>query len=304
VERAGCYAPGGRYPLPSSVLMTAVTARVAGVPEVWVASPKPQALSLAAAAIAGADGLLAAGGAHAIAALAYGAGPIASRDVIVGPGNRYVAAAKQLVSGAVAIDMLAGPSELTIFADDTADPGRVAADLVAQAEHDPDAVPVLVTLDPTLPDRVEAELTRQLGDLPTAVTARAALANGGVIQVASLDDGIAACDAIAPEHLQLEVRDAAAVAPRLAHYGALFVGGAGAAEVLGDYGAGPNHVLPTGGTARATGGLSVYTFLRVRTWLRIDDTTAARPLIEDAIWLGRAEGLEAHARAAERRLRP
>ena len=230
-------------------------------------------------------------------------GPIASRDVIVGPGNRYVAAAKQLVSGALAIDMLAGPSELTIFADDTADPGRVAADLLAQAEHDPDAVPVLVTLDPTLPDRVEAELTRQLDDLPTAVTARAALANGAVIQVASLDDGIAACDAIAPEHLQLEVRDAAAVAPRLAHYGALFVG-AGAAEVLGDYGAGPNHVLPTGGTARATGGLSVYTFLRVRTWLRIDDTTAARPLIEDAIWLGRAEGLEAHARAAERRLRP
>src|SRR2546428_6239284 len=127
VERAGCYAPGGRYPLPSSVLMTAVTARVAGVRDVWVASPKPHALSLAAAAIAGADGLLAAGGAHAIAALAYGAGPIASRDVIVGPGNRYVTAAKQLVSGAVVIDMLAGPSELTIFADGTADPGRVAA---------------------------------------------------------------------------------------------------------------------------------------------------------------------------------
>src|SRR2546428_34554 len=203
VERAGCYAPGGRYPLPSSVLMTAVTARVAGVRDIWVASPKPHALSLAAAAIAGADGLLAAGGAHAIAALAYGAGPIASRDVIVGPGNRYVAAAKQLVSGAVAIDMLAGPSELTIFADHPASTRR----------------------------------------------------------------------------------------------------GAAAAEVLGDYGAGPNHVLPTGGTARATGGLSVYTFLRVRTWLRIDDTTAARPLIEDAIWLGRAEGLEAHARAAERRLR-
>ena len=301
VERAGCYAPGGRYPLPSSVLMTAVTARVAGVRDVWVASPKPQALTLAAAAIAGADGLLAAGGAHGIAALAYGAGPIAPRDVVVGPGNRYVTAAKQLVAGAVAIDMLAGPSELTVFADDTADAGSVAADLLAQAEHDPDAVPVLVTLDPTLPGRVEVELARQLGDLPTAETARAALANGGVIVAASLDDGIAACDAIAPEHLQLELREAAAVAPQLAHYGALFVG-AGAAEVLGDYGAGPNHVLPTGGTARSTGGLSVYTFLRVRTWLRIDDRGAARPLIEDAIWLGRAEGLEAHARAAERRL--
>src|SRR5205823_6101657 len=219
VERAGCYAPGGRYPLPSSVLMTAVTARVAGVRDVWVASPKPQALSLAAAAIAGADGLVAAGGAHAIAALAYGAGPIAPRDVIVGPGNRYVTAAKHLVSGAVAIDLLAGPSELTVFADDTADPGSVAADLLAQAEHDPDAVPTLVTLDPTLPDRVEAELAHQLSDLPTAETARAALANGGVIVVASLDDGVAACDAIAPEHLQLELREAAAVAPRLAHYG-------------------------------------------------------------------------------------
>src|SRR6266550_3728313 len=277
------------------------TARVAGVRDIWVASPKPHALSLAAAAIAGADGVLAAGGAHAIAALAYGAGPIAPRDIIVGPGNRYVTAAKQLVAGAVAIDMLAGPSELTVFADDGADPGTVAADLLAQAEHDPDAVPVLVALDARLPDRVETELTRQLCDLPSAAIARAALANGGVVVVASLDEGIAACDAIAPEHLQLELRDAAAVAPRLGHYGALFVG-AGAAEVLGDYGAGPNHVLPTGGTARSTGGLSVYTFLRVRTWLRIDDRSAARPLLEDAVWFGRAEGLEAHARAAERRL--
>jgi len=301
VERAGCYAPGGRYPLPSSVLMTAVPARVAGVADVWVASPKPQPLTLAAAAVAGADGLVAAGGAHAIAALAYGAGPISPRDVIVGPGNRYVTAAKQLVAGAVAIDGLAGPSELTVFADDSADPASVAADLLAQAEHDPDAVPFLVTLDPTLPDRVEQELARQLGDLPSAAIARAALANGGVIVVTSVEDGVAACDAMAPEHLQLELREAAAVAPRLSHYGALFVG-PGAAEVLGDYGAGPNHVLPTGGTARWTGGLSVYTFLRVRTWLRIDDRAAARPLIQDAIWLGRAEGLEAHARAAERRL--
>jgi len=300
-ERAGCYAPGGRYPLPSSVLMTVVPARVAGVRDVWVASPKPQLMTLAAAAVAGADGLVAAGGAHAVAALAYGAGPIAPCDVIVGPGNRYVTAAKQLVARGVAIDLLAGPSELTVFADDTADPGRVAADLLAQAEHDPDAMPVLVALDPTLPDRLEIELAQQLRDLPTAETARTALANGGVIVVTSVDDGVAACDAIAPEHLQLDLRDAAAVAPRLAHYGALFVG-AGAAEVLGDYGAGPNHVLPTGGTARSTGGLSVYTFLRVRTWLRIDDRAAALPLVEDAIWLGRAEGLEAHARAAERRL--
>ena len=302
VERAGCYAPGGRYPLPSSVLMTAVTARVAGVRDIWVASPKPRGLTLAAAAIAGADGVLAVGGAQAIAALAYGAGPIAPRDLIVGPGNRYVAAAKRLVAGAVAIDMLAGPSELVVFADSSADPATVAADLVAQAEHDPHAVPVLVTTDASLVERVERELARCLADLPTARVARAALAHGGAIVVSSVDDGVAACDALAPEHLHLELRDADAVAPRLAHYGALFVG-PGAAEVLGDYGAGPNHVLPTGGTARSTGGLSVYTFLRVRTWLRIDDRAAALPLIEDAIWLGRAEGLEGHARAAERRLR-
>ena len=302
VERAGCYAPGGRYPLPSSVLMTAVTARVAGVRDIWVASPKPRGLTLAAAAIAGADGVLAVGGAQAIAALTYGAGPIAPRDVIVGPGNRYVAAAKRLVAGAVAIDMLAGPSELVVFADSSADPATVAADLVAQAEHDPHAVPVLVTTDASLVERVERELARCLADLPTARVARAALAHGGAIVVSSVDDGVAACDALAPEHLHLELRDADAVAPRLAHYGALFVG-PGSAEVLGDYGAGPNHVLPTGGTARSTGGLSVYTFLRVRTWLRIDDRAAALPLIEDAIWLGRAEGLEGHARAAERRLR-
>src|SRR5205807_1306356 len=281
------------HPLPSSVLMTAVTARVAGVRDVWVASPRPQPLTLAAAAVAGADGVLAAGGAQAIAALAYGAGPITPRDVIVGPGNRYVAAAKRLVSGAVAIDMLAGPSELTIFADGSAHPATVAADLLAQAEHDPDAVPMLVTVDAALVERVERELACQLGDLPTADVARAALAHGGAVVVESTDDGIAACDAIAPEHLQLELRDADAVAPRLAHYGALFVG-AGSAEVLGDYGAGPNHVLPTGGTARFSGGLSVYTFLRVRTWLRITDCAAARSVVEDAVWLGRAEGLEAH----------
>ena len=303
VERAGCYAPGGRYPLPSSVLMTAITARVAGVRDVWVASPKPQALTLAAAAIAGAEGVLAVGGAQAIAALAYGAGPIAPRDVVVGPGNRWVAAAKQLVAGTVAIDMLAGPSELIVFADSSADPATVAADLLAQAEHDPDAVPVLVTVDAGLVERVERELVCQLDDLPAADVARAALAHGGAVVVESTDDGIAACDAIAPEHLQLELRDADAVAPRLVHYGALFIG-AGSAEVLGDYGAGPNHVLPTGGTARFSGGLSVYTFLRVRTWLRIVDSAAARPLVEDAVWLGRAEGLEAHARAAERRLTP
>ncbi len=301
VERVGCYAPGGRYPLPSSVLMTALTAKTAGVGEIWVASPKPGPLTLAAAAIAGADGVLAAGGAHAIAALAFGAGPLPPCDVIAGPGNRYVSAAKQLIAGRVAVDMLAGPSELVVFADRTASPAAIAADLLAQAEHDPDAVPVLLTLDPTLGDRVDTELARQLTALPTAAVAREAIANGGVVTVASMEEGIAACDALAPEHVELFLHDGCAVAPRLAHYGALFIGGA-SAEVLGDYGAGPNHVLPTGGTARSKGGLSVYTFLRVRTWLRIDDAAAARPLLEDAAWFGRVEGLEAHVRAAERRL--
>jgi phosphoribosyl-ATP pyrophosphohydrolase/phosphoribosyl-AMP cyclohydrolase/histidinol dehydrogenase len=281
--------------------MTAVTARTAGVKEIWVASPKPGPMTLAAAAIAGADGVLAAGGAHAIAALAFGAGPVRPCDVVVGPGNRYVTAAKQIVGARVAIDMLAGPSELVIFADGTASPVIVAADLLAQAEHDPDAVPVLVTVDAGLPDRVAAELKRQLTGLPTAAVARAALANGGVVVVASVEEGIAACDALAPEHLELCLENATAVAPRLAHFGALFIG-AGSAEVLGDYGAGPNHVLPTASTARSKGGLSVYTFLRVRTWLRIDDAAAARPLVEDAAWFGRVEGLEAHARSAERRL--
>jgi phosphoribosyl-ATP pyrophosphohydrolase/phosphoribosyl-AMP cyclohydrolase/histidinol dehydrogenase len=301
LERAGCYAPGGRYPLPSSVLMTAVTARTAGVKEIWVASPKPGAMTLAAAAIAGVDGVLAAGGAHAIAALAFGVGPVPASDIVVGPGNRYVTAAKQLVAARVAIDMLAGPSELVVFADASAAPAVVAADLLAQAEHDPEALPILVTFDRGLPVRVEAELGRQLASLPTADVARQALENGGVVLVANLEEGIAACDALAPEHLELLLGGAPEVAPRFTHFGAIFVGGA-AGEVLGDYGAGPNHVLPTGGTARSMGGLSVYTFLRVRTWLRIDDGVAARPLIEDAAWFGRVEGLEAHARSAERRL--
>jgi phosphoribosyl-ATP pyrophosphohydrolase/phosphoribosyl-AMP cyclohydrolase/histidinol dehydrogenase len=301
VERAGCYAPGGRYPLPSSVLMTAITARVAGVSEVWVASPRPTPMTLAAAAIAGADGVLCVGGAQAIAALAYGAGPVPRCDAIVGPGNVFVTAAKQMVAGRVAIDSLAGPSELVVLADGMADPATVAADLLAQAEHDPLAVPILVCIGEVMGRRVHEELVQQLDSLSTARVARSALANGGMVVVANLDDGIAACDLLAPEHLELHVADAAGVAPRVRNYGALFVG-AGAAEVLGDYGAGPNHVLPTGGGSRAFGGLSVLTFLRVRTWLAMDDPASARTLIEDAAWLGRIEGLEAHARSAERRL--
>lgn len=300
VERAGCYAPGGRHPLPSSVLMTAVTARVAGVQSVWVASPAAGGVMLAAAAVAGADAVLRAGGAHAVAALAFGAGPVPSCDVIVGPGNRWVTAAKQIVSGSRRIDFLAGPSELVVLADESADADLVAADLVAQAEHDPRAWPVLVATSEAFARAVEAALERAVAPLPTAAAARAALGRGLAVVAADLDEAIETCNVLAPEHLQVHVRDPRDVAARLRHYGALFLG-TGAAEVLGDYGAGPNHVLPTGGTARSRGGLCVLDFLRVRTWMRIDDLRAASGLLEDAARLARLEGLEGHARAAERR---
>jgi phosphoribosyl-ATP pyrophosphohydrolase/phosphoribosyl-AMP cyclohydrolase/histidinol dehydrogenase len=280
--------------------MTALVARVAGVAEVWVASPDPTPATLAAAAIAGASGLVAAGGAQAIAALAYGAGPVPDCDVIVGPGNKYVTAAKELISRDRAIDMLAGPSELLIVADGTADPLTVAADLLGQAEHDDEAVPMLIALPGLDLDAVDAALQSQLAELPTAATARRALDNGFAVAVESVDDARALCERLAPEHLQLSVADAPAFAERLTRYGALFVG-ENAAEVLGDYGAGPNHVLPTGGSARTEAGLSVLTFLRARTQLRIDTPGDARALVDDAVALARIEGLEAHARAAERR---
>jgi len=304
VERAGCYAPGGRFPLPSSVLMTAVTARAAGVREVIVASPRPAPATLAAAAIAGADALLAVGGAQAVAALAFGCPPLAALapcDAVVGPGNRWVTAAKQLVAGQVAIDTLAGPSELLLIADDSADPRTVAADLLAQAEHDTDACAVLVTTAPPLIDAVERELASQLATLPTAATARVALANGCAVVARDLDEAVALADRFAPEHLEIMTRDADALARRCNHYGAVFIGPA-AAEVLGDYGAGPNHTLPTGGAARSAAGLSVLHFLRTRTWLRIDAPPLAADLCRDTARLARLEGLEAHARAAEIRL--
>ena len=303
VDRAGCYAPGGRYPLPSSVLMTAVTARAAGVEQVWVASPRPAVVTLAAAWVAGADAVLAVGGAHAVGALAYGAGPVPRVDVIVGPGNRWVTAAKQLVAGQVGIDMLAGPSELVVLADETADPARIAADLLGQAEHDPDARPILVTWDPALPARVDAALAAQLATLPTAAVAREAVANGFAVVCADAEEALAVCDRLAPEHLEVLTAQAAAHAGRLRHYGGLFVGAA-SAEVFGDYGVGPNHVLPTGTAARFSGGLNVLHFCRVRTWLRLDAADPAlAAVVEDAAALARLEGLEAHARSAEDRRR-
>jgi phosphoribosyl-ATP pyrophosphohydrolase/phosphoribosyl-AMP cyclohydrolase/histidinol dehydrogenase len=302
VEHAGCYAPGGRFGLPSSVLMTAVPARVAGVESVWVASPRPNDTTLAAAHIAGADGVLAVGGAQAIAALAYGVEPLPRCDVIVGPGNRWVTAAKQLVAGVVGIDMLAGPSELVVLADERADPELVAADLLAQAEHDTDALPVLVTTSSAFVDRVEEALARQLADLPTAEIAAVALKNGFAVTVGTIEEAARLCDRLAPEHLQVMTEDAPAAALLCSQYGALFIGSQ-SAEVLGDYGAGPNHTLPTSGTARFAGGLSVLDFMRVRTWLRIDDARAASGLVADAEALAAAEGLVGHQRAAARRRR-
>lgn len=301
VERAGCYVPGGRFPLPSTALMTVVTAKAAGVKHVVAASPRPTVATLAAAAIAGADAMLCVGGVQAIGAMAFGGAGldgVGPCDVICGPGNRYVTAAKQLVAGSVRIDMLAGPSELVVLADSTADAGMVAADVLAQAEHDTDASAILVTTDARLVEKVNAELGGQLATLPTAATARAALANGFAVVVKDMDEAVWVCDTLAPEHLQVIAAQAETLGARLRNYGALFVG-ARSAEAMGDYGAGPNHTLPTGGTARAFSGLSVLTFVNVRTWLRVDDPAR---LVGDTAALARMEGLEAHARSAEWRV--
>lgn len=302
VDVAGCYAPAGRFPLPSTVLMTVIPARVAGVKHVFVATPKPPPVMLAAAAIAGADGLLAIGGAHAIGTLAYGTSLNPAADVIVGPGSRWVTAAKRLIAGEISIDMLAGPSELVVLADETADASIIAADLLAQAEHDPDAEPILITPSRALYDAVVAELGKQLSDLPTAPTAIQALAKGGAVLVKDMEQGIAVCNYFAGEHLEVMTANSQEVAKRLTHCGGLFIG-RNAAEVIGDYGCGPNHTLPTGGTARSRAGLSVFNFLRIRTWIDIPEPDKATGLYEDARDLGRIEGLEAHARAAEIRLK-
>ena len=301
VEVAGCYAPGGRYPLPSSVLMTAVTARAAGVGEVWVASPRPSPATLAAAAIAGVDGVLAVGGAQAVAALAFGVGGVPACDVVVGPGSVWVTAAKRLLVGEIGIDSLAGPSELAIVVDSTAEPEVVAADLLAQAEHDALALPILVSSSESMVERVERELERQLVDLPTRETALAALETGFAVVTRDRDESIEVANRLAPEHLQIMTRESDEVARRCRRYGGLFIGSR-SAEVLGDYGAGPNHTLPTGGTARFAGGLSVLDFLCVRTWIEIDSVDDALELYEDAAMLAEMEGLEAHRRAALRRI--
>lgn len=297
IDSAGCYAPAGRYPLPSSVLMTAITARVAGCKRVVVASPGAHPVTLAAAHIAGADEFLCVGGAHAIASMSHGFEGFARCDVIVGPGNAWVTAAKQLVSGVVGIDMLAGPSELLILADETADVSTLAADLLAQAEHDTEAVPMLITTCREHTRLIQDELERQLGSLPTAATARESLQNGFVVVCDSIDQAVEISDTLAPEHLEIIAEGAEQIASRIRNAGGVFIG-ARTAEVLGDYGIGPNHTLPTGGTARFQAGLSVMNFLRLRTWIRIDDPDACKPVLDDTMRMARMEGLIAHENSA------
>lgn len=299
IADVGCYAPGGLYPLVSSVLMTAIPARVAGVDRVVLATPRPAPAMLAAAAIAGVDLVLTVGGAQAVAALAYGFEGLFPVAKICGPGNAYVTAAKKLVFGDVGVDMLAGPSELVVLATDPDDAPTIAADLLGQAEHDPSARAILVTPSTRVVEATLAELTGQLADLPTAATARESLlANGLAVLVGDLDEGVRVCNRIAPEHL--EVFAPRAECAGLRDYGALFLG-TRSAEVFGDYGIGPNHVLPTGGNARFQAGLSVFDFLRFPSWLAM---TSVDEVIDDVESLARLEGLEAHARAARRRREP
>jgi phosphoribosyl-ATP pyrophosphohydrolase/phosphoribosyl-AMP cyclohydrolase/histidinol dehydrogenase len=298
IVNVGCYAPAGRFALPSTVLMTVVPAIAAGCRNVVLATPNPSDLMLAAASVAGAHQVLAVGGAHAIAAMAYGFDGLERRDLISGPGNRWVTAAKQIVHGDCGIDMLAGPSELVLLADDSADAETIAADLLGQAEHDADARPFLVTTDQTLADSVNQSLAAQLESLPTAESARQALTNGAAVVCDSIDQAIDVCNEIATEHLELHCRDAASVAKKIKHAGCLFIGHQ-SAEVFGDYGVGPNHTLPTAGTSRWSAGLNVFTYVRVRTWLELN--SAPQELIDDTARLAELEGLIGHQRSALRR---
>jgi histidinol dehydrogenase len=298
VRRVGCYAPAGRFALPSTVLMTVVPALSAGCESIILATPNPSDLMLAAAAVAGANRVLAIGGAHAIATLAYGFDDFERCDLIVGPGNRWVTAAKKIVSGDCGIDMLAGPSELVLVADETANPKTVAADLLAQAEHDTDARPFLICPSKPFARRVCDAIESQLKDLPTAETARQSLRNGAIIIVGSIEEAIEICNELAPEHLELHCEKAQSVAGEIANAGCIFVGDQ-SAEVFGDYGVGPNHTLPTGGTARWSAGLNVFTYLRIRTWLKLDQAPAE--LVQDTARLAELEGLIGHQRSALRR---
>jgi histidinol dehydrogenase len=302
VDRAGCYVPGGAAAYPSSAIMTVVPATVAGVDHVAVTTPpEPADATLAAAHAAGADAIYAAGGAQGIAALAYGTETVDAVDVVVGPGNRWVTAAKSIVRNDVGIDFLAGPSELLVVADETADPELVAADLVAQAEHDERASVVAVVTDAETADAVAAACDRQAAARDRTDTIRAALAGdaSGVFTAASMDEAIDFAGSYAAEHLSIQTADDEAVLDWIDSAGSVFLGPT-TPVAAGDYATGTNHVLPTGGAARRTGGLSVDTFLRATTIQRLDEGGLAglRDPIET---LATAEGLEAHAASVQAR---
>jgi histidinol dehydrogenase len=305
LESVGLYVPGGTASYPSSVLMNAVPAKVAGVPRVVMVAPTPRGetnpLVLAAARLAGVDEIYRIGGAQAVAALAYGTATIAPVVKVVGPGNAYVAAAKRRVFGQVGIDMIAGPSEVLILADDTANPDWLAADLLAQAEHDPAAQAILITDSPRLADAVEGAVERQLALLPRREIAAASWRDfGAVILVARLADAVPLVDRLAPEHLEIEARDADALSAAVRNAGSIFLG-SHTPEAIGDYVGGPNHVLPTARSARFSSGLGVLDFLK-RTSILKCDAAALRALGPAAMALARAEGLEAHARSVAIRL--
>jgi histidinol dehydrogenase len=300
LARVGVYVPGGKARYPSSVLMCAVPARVAGVEDVIVACPNTSPEVLAACHLAGVGAVLDAGGAQAVAALAYGTQSVPRVDKIVGPGNVYVAAAKKIVFGSVAIDSIAGPSEILVIADETADPALIAADLLSQAEHDEDAYPLLLTTSETLVSGVERELALALATLPRRAIAEAALrAHGAALVVGSRERLAAVASELAAEHVAIATRDAREVAAGVRFAGALFVGDQ-TPEAAGDYLAGPSHVLPTGGAARHASPLGVYDFV-VRSSVIEYEPRALSAQEGPIARLARAEGLEAHARAVEAR---
>jgi len=304
LDRVGVYVPGGKAAYPSSVLMNVIPAHVAGVPEIVMVVPTPEGvrnpLVLAAAQIAGVSRAFAIGGAQAIAALAYGTATVPAVDKICGPGNAYVAAAKRRVFGVVGIDMVAGASEILVIADASAHPDWVAMDLFSQAEHDELAQALLVTPDVALADAVATCIERQIADMPRRAIIMASFARrGALIKVRDLDEACALSNRVAPEHLELAVADPAALLPKIRHAGAIFLGHH-ASEALGDYCAGPNHVLPTGRTARFSSPLGVYDFQKRSSVLNLS-AAAARTLGPVAATLARGEGLEAHARSAEYR---
>ncbi|HJS87595.1 MAG TPA: histidinol dehydrogenase [Acetobacteraceae bacterium] len=307
LDAVGLYVPGGKAAYPSSVLMNAVPARVAGVARVAMCVPSPDGvlnpLVLAAARRAGVTEIYRVGGAQAVAALAYGTATIAPVDRIVGPGNAYVAEAKRQVFGRVGIDGIAGPSEVVILADSANDPRLVALDLLAQAEHDEAAQAILIAEDRRFSDRVAEAVADELAHLPRAAIAGASWrAHGAIILVRDWEEAADLVNRLAPEHLQLMLRDPEAVFARVRHAGAAFLG-AFCPEALGDYVAGPNHVLPTGRTARFASGLSVFDFLKRTTWVRADQAGLAA-VGPAAVALAEAEGLDAHARSVARRLSP